>query len=156
MSKHIVEIIDEAMAKKVMRKWKKLYWAIDLHNTILPSSRTKGTHDILDIYPGCLLTLKELTRAPEHCPILFTSTYPTDLQPFLKTLDEEFGIEFDYVNENPECFDSPYADFSNKFYYDILLDDKAGFDPHHDWNHISMWLSNERLVKAAERIEENL
>ncbi len=35
---------------------------------------------------------------------------------------KEQGIEFDYINENP---DNPYGDWGRKLYADIYIDDKA-------------------------------
>ena len=42
--------------------------------------------------------------------------------------------------ENPEIESNRYANFTKKFYYDILLDDKAGFEPN-DWFEIYNFLS---------------
>ena len=44
-----------------------------------------------------------------------------------------YGIKFDYINENPLEVNSELSDFSKKFYFNILLDDKAGFYPKEDW-----------------------
>ena len=44
-------------------------------------------------------------------------------------------IKFDYLNENPECLtESHQGDYSKKFYFNLLLDDRAGFDYTTDWN----------------------
>ena len=44
-----------------------------------------------------------------------------------------YGIEFDYINENPECKDTALCSFAQKFFFDILLEDKAGFVGETDW-----------------------
>ncbi len=50
---------------------------------------------------------------------------------------ELYGIKFDYVNENPEIHalssDPKSSDFSDKFYFNVGIDDKFGFDPESDW-----------------------
>jgi len=46
---------------------------------------------------------------------------------------KENGIFFDYVNENPEYENLSFACFDTKFYYDIGIDDKFGFDANIDW-----------------------
>ena len=45
------------------------------------------------------------------------------------------GIEFSYINENPEVAGkTEWGDFDTKMYANVLLDDKAGFDPEEDWH----------------------
>ena len=50
---------------------------------------------------------------------------------------DENDIHFDYVNENPEIHalssDPKSSDFSDKFYFNVGIDDKFGFDPENDW-----------------------
>lgn len=41
-----------------------------------------------------------------------------------------------YFNVNLDCQNTLTGDFTRKFYYDILLDDKAGFEPEKDWKEI--------------------
>ena len=41
-----------------------------------------------------------------------------------------------YVNENPEMDDDYIRCFIDKFYYDIGIDDKFGFDAEADWKEI--------------------
>ena len=43
------------------------------------------------------------------------------------------NINFDYINENPEINSNKLSDFSKKFYFNIGLDDKCGFDAEQDW-----------------------
>ena len=37
------------------------------------------------------------------------------------------------MNENPECGNTSYADFTRKPYFNIMIDDKAFFQPRTDW-----------------------
>jgi hypothetical protein len=46
---------------------------------------------------------------------------------------DKHDLQFHYVNHNPECPSDELCDFSKKFYMNILLDDKAGFDATTDW-----------------------
>jgi len=55
-------------------------------------------------------------------------------------------INFDFVNKNPSENNTSYADFSKKFYFNILLDDKAFFEPS-DWVEISEWIKTRELNK---------
>lgn len=47
----------------------------------------------------------------------------------------EFNVNFvsPSVNSNPDEKDTKTGDFSKKFYFNILLDDRAGFQPETDW-----------------------
>jgi hypothetical protein len=51
---------------------------------------------------------------------------------YIKHFGED-NINFDYVNENPECKNSSYACFERKFYFDLGIDDRFGFDARNDW-----------------------
>jgi hypothetical protein len=42
-------------------------------------------------------------------------------------------INIDYINSNPDVVNTEYGDFSRKPYFNIIIDDKAGFEPETDW-----------------------
>ncbi len=124
------QLLDREYAKKDKRGWDTLYIAIDLHDTISPA--TYKTNDTLDMYPFCEDALILLSNRVDIKLILWTSSNPDYLSPH-KALLEDKGIKFDYFNSNPECPTTETADFDSKFYMNVILDDKAGFDPHNDW-----------------------
>jgi hypothetical protein len=66
---------------------------------------------------------------------MWTGTYKDKLKMYLDHFEEN-NIHFDYINENPECTNSNYACFDNKFYFDIGFDDKFGFDGNVDWTEL--------------------
>jgi hypothetical protein len=78
--------------------------------------------------------------------ILFTSTYKQSLEPFFNWC-EEHQIKFKFFNENPECPSNSTGDFSRKFYYNVLIDDRAGFDP-------SEWLDVLHAVTLGQKMFE--
>jgi len=122
--------IEKAFSVMKNRKWDCIYFAIDLHDTII-----KGTYsqdDVFDTYPNCIETLKLLTETKFIKLILFTSSFQDYVDDFYKWAEEK-GIKFDYFNENPECGNTVSGDFSKKFYYNVMIDDKAGFNPEIDW-----------------------
>jgi|WetSurMetagenome_2_1015567.scaffolds.fasta_scaffold567747_2 hypothetical protein len=126
----IYKAVINAFAEKIQRKWDMLYFAIDLHGTIIK----KYTKDEIVPYPYALEALKELCNTPDITLILFTSTYPENLTSFYNWCKEN-GITFKYLNENKECPNSSTGDFSKKFYYNVLIDDRAGFDPE-EWEDV--------------------
>ena len=46
------------------------------------------------------------------------------------------GIVFNHVNKNPEVKSEGYGHYEDKPYFNVLLDDKAGFDPENHWTRI--------------------
>jgi hypothetical protein len=60
---------------------------------------------------------------------------------------KSYNIHIKYVNENPLEKDTEYASFVKKPYFSIVLDDKAGFDPNHDWNELWIWCDKHRHDK---------
>ena len=133
---------------KKERGWDRLYWAIDLHDTIF-----KGKYDsfqTVELYPGAAEVLKFLTDREDHILIAYTST---DIGTYLRISDHlQFwhGIRFNYLNQNPEYEKTDYADFSIKFYYNILLEDKAGFEGEKDW-----FLVKQELINVGDWIIHN-
>ena len=127
----LIKRIYDAREYQKQKGWEKTYWAIDLHNTIIKSTHKKvqeGDKPWRDCYPYAIESLKELSLRKDICLILYTSSFQKEID----NIDEWFisqGINFQYVNNNPECPNTEYADFNTKFYFDVLIDDKAGFDP---------------------------
>ena len=39
-----------------------------------------------------------------------------------------------YVNENNDVKNAGYGCYDDKFYFAVLCDDKAGWDPENDWS----------------------
>jgi hypothetical protein len=127
---NLQKLFNNAYNVKAKRNWDRLYIAIDLHDTIIPSSYE--TENILTMFDGAKEVLQEFTKDEEIVLILFTSSYKKLLQPMFK-LFKDNDIHFDYLNENPLEPSTETGNFADKFYYNILLDDKAGFEPATDW-----------------------
>ena len=64
---------------------------------------------------------------------MFTSSFEKQTTPILE-LFKNNQITFNYVNENPEVPSTTLGNFKDKFYYNILIDDKAGFEMNSDWD----------------------
>ena len=83
--------------------------------------------------------LQKLSNNENFKLIIFSSSYPENIKKYVEKLKND-QINIDYIMENPEIESNRYANFTKKFYYDILLDDKAGFEPN-DWFEIYNFLS---------------
>ena len=75
--------------------------------------------------------------------IMFTCSHPHEIEQYVK-LFEANDINFHYINENPEVVTSidGYGCFDKKPYMNVLLEDKAGFDPDEEWEEIRLHIEN--------------
>ena len=146
--KDIRKLFRDAISRLKERGHDTLYVAVDAHGTMIkPSKQTVmmaadgadkpeevecscGVTQEYSFYTDGIEVLRRMTTCPDVKLILWTSTQ--NVTP-LKMVCERYGIGFDYLNQNPDFQLTSYADFSKKFYFDIVLDDKAGFEPLKDW-----------------------
>ena len=123
--------LERAFSEKAKRGWKKLFFCVDVHDVIL-----EGKYNLMnegaDYLPNALKVLQYLSTRQDIVLILWTSSHPIPTSKVLDILEKE-GVMFKYVNENPECPNNELCDFRRKFYFNVLLDDKAGFDGATDW-----------------------
>ena len=115
------------------KAWFETYWAIDLHGTILYPNHSKSPQDIR-YYPKAKETLQYMTQRPDIILFTYTASYPEQLANYLTQFEKD-GIRFNYINENPDISEAKghFGRFDQKPYFNVLLDDKAGFDPMTDW-----------------------
>lgn len=141
------QAVKNAFKKKRDRKWDKMYWMIDVHDTILAGeySSTQSYNPSKE----AVEVLKWLWDRDDMVVLIWTSSYHKDFERMAKWFWKTHGIGFDYFNENPECGNTDYAEFETKPYFNILLDDKAGFDIKKDWRKIrdalveeGVWFNN--------------
>lgn len=124
------EIAFETMEKK---KWDKIYVAVDIHDTIF-----KGCYHNEETFKWLgqsKAALQMMTKDERIVLILWSSVYPGVASQYLSHLYDN-GIDFDYFNQNPEVEDSDLACFDTKFYFNVGIDDKFGFEPETDWDRI--------------------
>ncbi|MCK9435086.1 MAG: hypothetical protein M0R32_09785 [Candidatus Cloacimonetes bacterium] len=134
--KSIYQLFDRQFSLKKEKNWDVLSIAVDWHDTLMPSTYTKENQiGESQYYPYCLEALQRLSARNDIHLVLFTSSYPKHYQYLLDDLEEN-GIHIHSVNANPDEKDTKTGDFSKKFYFNILLDDRAGFQPETDWKEI--------------------
>ena len=152
--KTVTEIFNRAYDRVLQGGYPHLYIAVDVHDTILMKSKTRVIQDG-NLYEISLPTaeneyfyyqakpvLQKFTACDRIKLIMHTSSSPAEITKY-QNLFAANNITFDHVNCNPEVVsDVSYADFSQKFFFDILLDDKAGFDPKHDWEELAEWTAS--------------
>ena len=129
--KSIKDIIKHTFEQKEIRKWNKIYWAIDLHDTVI-TGKYNRFNEGAEIFAHAKEVLDYLYNSDVHQTILWTSSWNDACQDILKRYD----LKFNYFNENPECKSTDMCDFNSKFYFNILLDDKSGWVGSTDWTEL--------------------
>ena len=126
--------IIKTFASMEKRGWNTIYWAIDIHDTIVRANYST-TELPTDFCPFAKATLRQLSARKDCVLILFTCSHQKEIDQYLEFFDGQ-GIHFKYVNENPEVPNTTLGCFDDKFYTNLYLDDKAGFDADTDWQRI--------------------
>ncbi|MBT6051753.1 MAG: hypothetical protein HOG49_33535 [Candidatus Scalindua sp.] len=136
----IIDVLARQHEKQMLYHWYESYWMIDIHGVICHPNYDLDKLELNFVNKFACTCLQMLTLRDDTRLILYTSSYPDQILEYLKIL-EGHHIKFDYINENPEV--RSYEDFGyyeNKPYFDIYLDDKAGFHPN-EWLDIIQFLS---------------
>lgn len=125
------------------KQWFETYWGFDIHGTISRPDYRKGLkrdeNDPIKViyYPFAKETLQLLTKRTDIILFSFTSSYPEELNQYIKVFEED-DIHFDYHNENPEVSSAKgsFGYYEKKPYFNVLFEDKTGFNPETDWEPI--------------------
>ena len=123
--------IEQTYELQRSKKWNKLYWIIDLHDTVISGTHNKFNEGAI-LYPYAKQTLDYLHDHEIHQTILWTSSHDDAIDDVLK----HFDLRFNYLHSNPECPSTELCNFDRKLYFNFILDDKALFDPVNDWYEI--------------------
>ena len=140
---NIVKAFEQAFKRAKEKNWDYIYILIDLHGTIFkPSYLNEETYEY---YPYAKEVLQKLSLNPKIKLILWTSsTSLAALDYGVKFIKDK--ICFDYLNCNPEVTRQPTdpesLDLSSKYYFNVGIDDKFGFEPESDWEKILNYLTN--------------
>jgi len=115
------------------RKWDRIYVAVDWHDTMMPSTYSNDEYGEYKLYPHAEKVLKWMSDCDNIILILYTCSHGDQKADLLSNMHSRYGIDFDYHNGNPEVENTETGDFSEKFYFNVLIDDKAGMAPLDDW-----------------------
>jgi len=130
----ITKAIEKAFRKKRDQQWEYTYWAIDLHETVLePNWSTISIP--LTFYPSAKEALQLISRQSDIIMIMYTCSHPHEVNEYLAFF-KRHDIHFHYVNENPLVKNMEYGNYDKKPYFNVLFEDKAGFDPLEDWEKV--------------------
>ena len=138
---NIIKTFDNAFKRAKAKNWDYIYILVDVHGTIfVPSYLNKENYEF---YPYAKEALQLLSKDPNIKLILWTSSTFEAAMDYGIVLNRN-NIKFDYVNCNPEVekqeTDPKTLDLSSKYYFNIGIDDKFGFEPETDWKTIYKYL----------------
>lgn len=121
--------IKNSYAQKAIRNWERVFWMIDVHDTIFPGFYMEN--QTLDFYSEAKEVLQFLTQQEDVCLILYTCSHEHEINRMLSFF-KEHDITFEFTNENEHVSNTSFGCYTKKPYFNILLEDKAGFESS-DW-----------------------
>lgn len=127
------------------REWNTIYWAIDLHGVCMTSNYKSGVHEFIS--QQAIDVLKIISDRPESKIILWSSVHDDQKGDIVREFARH-GIVVSGFNFNQYEGNTRTGCFDEKFYFSILLDDKAGFDPETDWLEVLVALAKETMIRA--------
>lgn len=156
----IVEQFEKSFGVIKSRKdWPKIYVAVDIHETcVVPTWSTKIDDEF---YEDCKETLQMMSEDKEVCLILWSCSRE-ELNVKYREFFATHDINFDYINENPECPSTTYANFERKLYFNVGLDDKFAFRPKakgrtkSDWYHLRSYFIKRKWARNAVKLTDEL
>lgn len=134
----IEDLLSKAFKQKQERKWDTIYVLVDIHDTIIKSDY-RNEQRVVEYYPNAIAALKKLSDREDVYLILWSSCKTRVLLEYANIFAQH-GIKFNDFNENSDVENTDYAFFDKKPYFNIIIDDKAGFEAEKDWTEILNYL----------------
>lgn len=146
----ITRAIENCIRLADEKGWDKTYWAFDIHGTILKPNYRR---DVIshEFYPRAKEVMQALSQRTDIVRILYTCSYPHEIEQYI-TYFAGFGIHFHHINSNPGVVSGGYGYYVNKFYVNVLMEDKAGFDGETDWFEIEKLLIQKGWMTGGEEL----
>lgn len=145
-------MIDTFIKKMFSNAFKKeyfeTYWAIDLHGVVFKPNHRKEKLEA-EFYPWAKKTLQLMTKRKDIVMIISSSSYPEEIEYYQKVFKEN-DIHFKYINENPDIDTAKgnFGYYKDKFYFNVMFEDKAGFDPYYYWKLIYSTLKYQEISNS--------
>ena len=126
----IIRAIEKTFNNAKKRNWDQIYFYFDIHETILYPDYNNV--DALKFYDHAKDVLQYLSTRKDITIALYTCSYPKEIERYIEFFKTQ-GINFKYVNNNPDAKNTTYGFYEDKPYFNVLFEDKAGFDAENDW-----------------------
>lgn len=127
----IIRAIEKTFINAKKRNWDQIYFYFDIHETILYPDYNNT--DALKFYEHAKEVLQYLSTQKDITMALYTCSYPKEIERYVEFF-KSHGIAFKYVNRNPDAKNTLYGFYEDKPYFNVLFEDKAGFDAEKDWS----------------------
>lgn len=143
----IIRAFHIAIERAKQRGWDKIYVFVDIHETMIKPNYD-ADHIPTEFYDHVKEVMKYLSDKYFFTLILYTCSWPKENEEYLKIFEKN-GIHFSYINKNPEVTSKGYGCYDDKPYINILIDDKAGFDPEEDWAKLLAYFSSPEFLSLG-------
>jgi hypothetical protein len=152
----LIKSFDNAYADAIRKDWSYIYVFLDLHSTLIKPNYSAGNIPT-EFYKGALEGLRIMSAAQDIKIIMYTCSHPHEIEQYEKMFSR-YGIKFDFINENPEVTTTPqgYGCYDKKPYFNILIDDKASFNPETEWEDIINYLNDRNSPSTINSRNEKL
>ena len=124
-----VQLFERAFDVMQKRSWEKIYVLVDIHETIVEPTWTEDMS--YTYYPLAKETLQIISKRNDVYLIQWSSANEYNQIQYHNIFQTDH-IDFKEMNKNSDVLSTDYADFNTKPYMNVILDDKAGFEPS-DW-----------------------
>lgn len=145
----IQNVLEKQYTSAVRKNWDKLYIFVDIHDTIIVGNYDENVLPT-EFCPNAKEVLQYLSKRKDVVLIIYTCSWPTEIEKYL-ALFKEYDINFKYVNDNPEVMNNRLGYYSDKPYFNLLLDDKCGFVPETDWKIIENFFKAKPILEIKKK-----
>ena len=129
----MIQVFDKAFDLMKHRGWDKIAVAVDLHGTVFEP--TYSTQLSTGFYAKAKETLQLMSKNPNIMMYMYTCS-PQEAKAFYLEYFMSCDIAMTpwrLVQISMGLENNEFQNFDKKPYFNVLLDDKAGFDPSRDW-----------------------
>jgi len=132
------------------KEWYMVYFTFDLHGTISKPDYRRTIKEV-KYYPYAKETLQLLSERKDITTILWTSSYPNEIEIYNKQLKKD-NINFDFIGDNPDITNEKgaFGYYEKKHYFNALFEDKSGFNPERDWKFLYDFFKNQSYRPKTE------
>lgn len=138
MNANVMYAIEKAKIRAQQKGWSYTYWFFDLHETIIIPNYKAGEIPT-EFYPDAKETLQMISKRSDIKMHIYTCSWPAEIEKYNEYFKEN-DIHFDFLfAKNPEVTNEALGFYENKPYFNVLFEDKAGFDPSY-WKYVKEYL----------------
>lgn len=152
MNHSLIKTLDREYQHIKERGWDRIFLFFDLHGTVIKPNHEEGNVE-LDYYPYAKETLQLLSKQGDIDLNIYTCSHEHEIIEYQQLFKED-GINFKYVNENPDVPTNGYGNYEIKPYMNVLFEDKAGFFGETDWFEFLRYFKM-RYLKVAPHFDKN-